>query len=221
MIEKIYGREARLEVLQALQDTRACQWALPVVFMRLKQKEGEWKRAQRKWNKIRRAVDTADYAHSLDHQGITFKTAGMKALSTKAFVPDRGDHGDAGGARAHAVLLSCPLFMRGCAPSINLGTKIENADVFRDAVKLGVSYSLPVHLGGTQLCLDAGWKSWIEVRLFRALFQFDDWDEWPSTSSASQSGRSLGFLELEDSLRPSAPRRYWHWWRRDYLLPSV
>lgn len=106
---------------------------------------------------------------------------------------DRGDHGDAGGAQPRAVLLSCPLFMRGRAPSINLGMKIEDADVFRDAIKLGVSYSLPVRLGGTQLCLDTGWKSWIEIRLFRALFQFNDWDEWPSASSASQSRHSLGF----------------------------
>src|SRR5229473_2159279 len=78
IIKKIYGREAGLEVLQAMQDTPAL--ALPVVLIRLKQKEGEWKRAQREWNKIWRAVDAANYVRSLDHRGITFKMADKKAL---------------------------------------------------------------------------------------------------------------------------------------------
>jgi paired amphipathic helix protein Sin3a len=84
IIKKIYGREAGLEVLQAMQDSPAL--ALPVVLTRLKQKETEWKRAQREWNKIWRAVDAANYSRSLDHQGITFKMADKKALTTKAFV---------------------------------------------------------------------------------------------------------------------------------------
>jgi paired amphipathic helix protein Sin3a len=31
-------------------------------------------------------MDTVDYTHSLDYQGITFKTAGRKTLTAKTFV---------------------------------------------------------------------------------------------------------------------------------------
>jgi paired amphipathic helix protein Sin3a len=78
VIKKIYGREAVLEVIQAMQDSPSL--AIPVVLMRLKRKE-EWKRAQREWNKAWREVDA-----SLDHQEITFKAADKKAISTKIFV---------------------------------------------------------------------------------------------------------------------------------------
>jgi paired amphipathic helix protein Sin3a len=65
-----------------MQDSPAL--VLPVVLTRLKQKETEWECAQREWNKIWRAVDAANYARSLDHEGITFKMTDKKALSTKA-----------------------------------------------------------------------------------------------------------------------------------------
>ena len=84
VIKKIYGREAGLEVIQAMQDSPLL--AIPVVLTRLKQKEEEWKRAQREWNKVWREVDARNYLKSLDHQGITFKAADKKAISTKAFV---------------------------------------------------------------------------------------------------------------------------------------
>lgn len=43
LLKKIYGREAGLEVVQALQESPVL--AIPVVLQRLKQKEEEWKRA--------------------------------------------------------------------------------------------------------------------------------------------------------------------------------
>jgi Sin3 family co-repressor len=96
IIKKIYGREAGLEVLQAMQDTPAL--ALPVVLARLKQKEGEWKRAQREWNKIWRAVDAVNYAlagpsghHIQDNRQEGTHPKGVRCA-------DRGDHGDADGA---------------------------------------------------------------------------------------------------------------------------
>jgi paired amphipathic helix protein Sin3a len=84
IIKKIYGREAGLEVIQALHDTPAL--AVPIVLNRLRQKEEEWKRAQREWNKVWREVDARNYQRSLDHQGITFKASDKKATTTKAFV---------------------------------------------------------------------------------------------------------------------------------------
>jgi paired amphipathic helix protein Sin3a len=80
VIKKIYVCEAGLEVLQAMQDSPSR--ATPVALTRLKQKEDEWKRVQREWNKVWREVDTRNYLKSLDHQGISFKAADKKAIST-------------------------------------------------------------------------------------------------------------------------------------------
>ena len=186
IIKKIYGREAGLEVLQAMQDTPAL--ALPVVLVRLKQKEGEWKRAQREWNKIWRAVDAANYARSLDHQGITFKTADKKALTAKAFVAQIEAIMETQMARRAALV--DPLYARA-RPQHQLGYEIEDADVLRDAVKLAFSYLS--RLSGTQLRLDAGRKNWVEIRLYsivRAFFQLNDWDERPSASRPRGNGKN-------------------------------
>lgn len=187
IIKKIYGREAGLEVLQAMQDTPAL--ALPVVLMRLKQKEGEWKRAQREWNKIWRAVDAANYARSLDHQGITFKTADKKAVASKAFVAQIEAIMETQMARRAALV--DPLYARA-RPQHQLAYEIEDADVLRDAVKLAFSYLS--RLSGTQLRLDANRKSWVEIRLYsiiRAFFQLD-WDERPSACRSRGNGKNSG-----------------------------
>ena len=84
IIKKIYGREPGLEVIQALHDSPAV--AVPVVLTRLRQKEEEWKRAQKEWNKVWREVDARNYQRSLDYQGITFKASDKKATTMKAFV---------------------------------------------------------------------------------------------------------------------------------------
>lgn len=186
IIKKIYGREAGLEVLQAMQDTPAL--ALPVVLMRLKQKEGEWKRAQREWNKIWRAVDAANYARSLDHQGITFKMADKKALTAKAFVAQIEAIMETQMARRAALV--DPLYARA-RPQHQLSYEIEDADVLRDAVKLAFSYLS--RLSGTQLRLDAARKSWVEIRLYstiRAFFQLSDWDERPSAGRSRGNGKN-------------------------------
>jgi paired amphipathic helix protein Sin3a len=186
IIKKIYGREAGIEVLQAMQDTPAL--ALPVVLTRLKQKEGEWKRAQREWNKIWRAVDAANYARSLDHQGITFKTADKKSLTAKAFVAQIEAFMETQMARRAALV--DPLYARA-RPQHQLSYEVEDADVLRDAVKLAFSYLS--RLSGTQLRLDAARKSWVEIRLYsivRAFFQLNDWDERPSAGRPRGNGKN-------------------------------
>ena len=186
IIKKIYGREAGLEVLQAMQDTPAL--ALPVVLIRLKQKEGEWKRAQREWNKIWRAVDAANYVRSLDHQGITFKMADKKALTAKAFVAQIEAIMETQMARRAALV--DPLYARA-RPQHQLAYEVEDADVLRDAVKLAFSYLS--RLSGTQLRLDASRKSWVEIRLYsivRAFFQLSDWDERLSAGRPCGNGKS-------------------------------
>lgn len=179
IIKKIYGREAGLEVLQAMQDTPAL--ALPVVLTRLKQKESEWKRAQREWNKIWRAVDLANYARSLDHQGIISKIADKKALTSKAFVAQIEAIMETQMARRAALV--DPLYARA-RPQHQLEYDIEDQDVLRDALKLAFAYL--ARLSGTQLRLDAVRKNWIEIRLYsvvRAFFQLNEWDERPSAAA--------------------------------------
>ena len=185
IIKKIYGREAGIDVLQAMQDTPAL--ALPVVLTRLKQKEVEWKRAQREWNKIWRAVDAANYARSLDHQGITFKMADKKALTTKAFVAQIEAIMETQMARRAALV--DPLYARA-RPQHQLAYEIEDTDVLRDAIKLAFSYLS--RLSGTQLRLDAARKNWVEIRLYgivRAFFQLSEWDERPSAGRPRVGGK--------------------------------
>lgn len=54
MLKKIYGKDHGWEILQALEDNPAV--AVPIVLARLKQKDEEWKRAEKEWNKVWREV---------------------------------------------------------------------------------------------------------------------------------------------------------------------
>ncbi|KAJ6611497.1 hypothetical protein B0H10DRAFT_2224012 [Mycena sp. CBHHK59/15] len=61
---------------------------LPVVLTRLKQKDEEWRRAQREWARTWREVDAKNFYKSLDHQGISFKANDKKNITAKHFVAD-------------------------------------------------------------------------------------------------------------------------------------
>lgn len=134
IIKKIYGREAGLDVLQAMQDTPSV--AIPVVLMRLKEKEEEWKRAQREWNKIWREVDARNYRKSLDHQAINFKTTDKKAITARAFISQieavRDEQMD---KRASYI---DPLFTR-TRPRHQLAYDIEDVGVLQDVIKMTLS----------------------------------------------------------------------------------
>ncbi|KAH7909888.1 hypothetical protein BJ138DRAFT_1154242 [Hygrophoropsis aurantiaca] len=134
VVKKIYGREAGLEVLQAMQDSPAL--AIPVVLMRLKQKEEEWKRAQREWNKVWREVDARNYQKSLDHQGISFKTADKKSITAKAFVNQIEAARDEQ-MNKRACLID-PLFAR-TRPRQQLAFGVEDVTVLQDVVKMSLS----------------------------------------------------------------------------------
>ena len=84
IMKKVYGRQHGLEVIAALHDNPSI--AVPIVLARLKQKDEEWKRAQREWNKVWREVDARNFYKALDHQGVNFKSADKKAITTKALV---------------------------------------------------------------------------------------------------------------------------------------
>ncbi|KAK9453787.1 hypothetical protein V1511DRAFT_504513 [Dipodascopsis uninucleata] len=84
IIKKVYGRERGQEVIDAVHENPAV--AVPIVLKRLKQKDEEWKRAQREWNKVWRETEARVFYKSLDHQGLTFKQADKKTLTTKFLV---------------------------------------------------------------------------------------------------------------------------------------
>jgi hypothetical protein len=54
VVRKVWGKDHGYEILAALRDNPAT--AVPIVLSRLKQKDEEWKRAEREWNKVWREV---------------------------------------------------------------------------------------------------------------------------------------------------------------------
>ncbi|KZT66663.1 hypothetical protein DAEQUDRAFT_730074 [Daedalea quercina L-15889] len=135
VLKKIYGREAGIEVYQAMQDVPA--FSIPVVLSRLKVKHEEWRRAQREWNKIWREVDARNYHKSLDYQGITFKMTDKKAITTKAFVSQIEAARDEQMAKRAALI--DPLFAR-TRPRHQLEFVVEDIPVLQDALKLTLSF---------------------------------------------------------------------------------
>lgn len=84
VLRKIYGRDAGAEIVAALHDSPST--SIPVVLARLRQKDEEWKRAQREWNKVWRVVDERNWWKSLDHRGVTWKALDKKAMTTRGLV---------------------------------------------------------------------------------------------------------------------------------------
>ncbi|OBA19663.1 hypothetical protein METBIDRAFT_13404 [Metschnikowia bicuspidata var. bicuspidata NRRL YB-4993] len=86
VIRKIYDKDRGFEVIDALHQNPAV--AVPVVLKRLKQKDEEWKRSQREWNKVWREMEQKVFYKSLDHLGLTFKQADKKLLTAKQLVSE-------------------------------------------------------------------------------------------------------------------------------------
>ncbi|KAJ3865008.1 histone deacetylase complex, SIN3 component [Lentinula novae-zelandiae] len=135
VVRKIYGREVGTEVLACMQESPA--HAVPVVINRLKQKEEEWKRAQREWNKVWREVDARNYAKSLDHQTVNFKAADKKLLTAKAFVSEIETAREE--QMASRASLVDPLFSR-TRPRHQLEIDFEDLNVLQDSLKLVLSF---------------------------------------------------------------------------------
>ncbi|KAG5519162.1 hypothetical protein PMAC_002250 [Pneumocystis sp. 'macacae'] len=86
VLKKVYDKEQGLEVIDALHENPAV--AVPIILKRLKQKDEEWKRAQREWNKVWRETEYKNFYKSLDHQGITFKSNDKKAITSRILLTE-------------------------------------------------------------------------------------------------------------------------------------
>jgi paired amphipathic helix protein Sin3a len=84
-IERIYGEQGP-DVIDGLYANPVV--AVPIVLKRLKQKDQEWRRARREWNKIWREVNEKNYYKSLDHQSFSFKQSEKKNLSPKVLLAE-------------------------------------------------------------------------------------------------------------------------------------
>jgi paired amphipathic helix protein Sin3a len=193
VIRKIYGRDNGEEIIRAMQDSPAL--SIPVVLTRLKQKEEEWKRAQREWNKVWREVDARNYYKSLDHQGITFKAIDKKAITIKAFVSQIE------AARAEQVAKRAsyidPLFGRTRACH-QLEFTVDNISVLQDSLKLIFSF-----LDRTSGQLSQGERKRVEgfLRTFIPMFFMLD---PPSFNAAFSTFQELGDSEMSDEVASGA-----------------
>lgn len=126
LIKKVYDREKGQEVIDHLHNSPAI--TVPVVLKRLKQKDEEWKAAQREWQKVWRDQTSRAFWKSLDHQGITIKATDKKAISQKALTADiQAVYKQQQSSRISATT---PL------PDWQFKFDVKDEDVVLDAVKL-------------------------------------------------------------------------------------
>lgn len=86
VLKKIYGDQRYQEVVDALRETPSI--AVPVVLRRLRQKDEEWKRGLREWNKVWRNIEENVYYKSLDHQGLIFKEDDKIYLDSRSIISE-------------------------------------------------------------------------------------------------------------------------------------
>ncbi|KAJ9563908.1 hypothetical protein OSB04_009068 [Centaurea solstitialis] len=84
-IERLYGDNG-LDVMDVLR--KNASFALPVILIRLKQKQEEWARCRSDFNKIWAEIYAKNYHKSLDHRSFYFKQQDSKSLSAKALLAE-------------------------------------------------------------------------------------------------------------------------------------
>lgn len=126
VIRKIYDKDRGFEVIDALHENPAV--AVPIVLKRLKQKDEEWKRAHREWNKVWREMEQKVFFKSLDHLGLTFKQADKKLLTVKQLVSDI--------STVKVEQLNKRLHPHTPKPQGQLNYQFDDYSIFADVLKL-------------------------------------------------------------------------------------
>ncbi|MBW0489565.1 hypothetical protein O181_029280 [Austropuccinia psidii MF-1] len=163
IIKKIYGKEGQ-EVIQALHENPAL--AVPIVLARLKQKDEEWKKALRDWNRVWKDVDAKNYWKALDHQGISFKAIDKKMIGNKNLINEieliKREQ------QQKRNLLLNPSIIK-YLPRHQLELELECWDVFYDVLKVLIHFLdyVPISTG-----LDDSQKDRIEEFLKSLLVSF-------------------------------------------------
>lgn len=85
-IKRIYDRERGAEIVEAIHNCPAV--AIPIVLKRLKQKDEEWRRSQREWNKVWLDIEKKSFSKSLDYQSTSFKVMDKKQLTVRGLVAE-------------------------------------------------------------------------------------------------------------------------------------
>lgn len=78
VVTKIYGREAVMEVMQAMQE--GPNVAIPIMRGHLKQKE-EWRRAHHELDEVWREIGARTYPRSLDRRGVELRAEDKQAIT--------------------------------------------------------------------------------------------------------------------------------------------
>jgi paired amphipathic helix protein Sin3a len=126
VIRKIYDKDRGWEVIDSLHENPAI--TVPIVLKRLKQKDEEWKRVHREWNKVWREAEQKLMIKSLDHLGLSFKNIDKKLLTNKQLVSEISTiKQEQANKKLH------PLMTR---PKKELATKYEDFSIFMDILKL-------------------------------------------------------------------------------------
>ncbi|KAI4383552.1 hypothetical protein MLD38_009378 [Melastoma candidum] len=84
-IERLYGDHG-LDVMEVLRKNAA--FALPIILIRLKQKQEEWARCRYDFNKVWAEIYAKNYQKSLDHRSFYFKQQDTKSLSAKTLLAE-------------------------------------------------------------------------------------------------------------------------------------
>jgi paired amphipathic helix protein Sin3a len=129
IFKKIYGAEKGNQVAADLfKDPIA---VVPVVLARLKQKDEEWRFTQREWDKVWHVQTQNMYLKSLDHMGISVKSADKKMLAPRSMTElIRNKHEEQ--KRQRALKLTVPRYQ--------FLYRFEDVDVIADAVRLAMAH---------------------------------------------------------------------------------
>ncbi|WIA19087.1 hypothetical protein OEZ85_003737 [Tetradesmus obliquus] len=90
-VERIYGDQGP-QIVELLKKNPTV--AIPVVMVRLEQKETEWLRVREEMNELWRKVFQQNYHKSLDHRSFYFKQSDKKSLMPKAMLQEVRDAAD-------------------------------------------------------------------------------------------------------------------------------